>query len=90
MRKRDKLVTPVRITPMYMYRGNEVNYFDESNNHAKAALEAFRLLSSKKASGRPLKGFDMELCKFLVNKYNLSCSDCKIGECENHGLDQFR
>jgi hypothetical protein len=69
--------------------GNSYFHHD-ATNWQRAAIDGFRDLYYKKLTGQPVKGFDADLCRSLVAKYHLSCSDCKIEECENHGLDQFR
>ena len=60
------------------------------NNYLSAVIDGFELLSWRHGNVKMSRSFDMELCRMLVDKYSLSCSDCKIGECENYGLDQFR
>jgi len=57
------------------------------NNYQKAVMEAFQLLATYRYAHkhRPLV-FDQELCKTMVIKYHLSCSDCKL-DCEMHDLE---
>jgi hypothetical protein len=70
-------------------QSSEVIY-NGDNNYQNAVIEAFRLLSWENTDPKRPRKFDMNLCQYLVIKHGLSCSDCKIEECENHGLDEFR
>lgn len=65
-------------------------YHHSATNWQRAAIDGFRELYYKKLTGQPIKGFNIDFCRALVARHHLSCSDCKIEECENHGLDEFR
>lgn len=72
-----------------LYRKEIVSYISESNNYQKAVLEAFRLLSLREQLGYDISVFDQELCRTLVLKYELSCTDCKL-ECPQHSLEEMK
>ena len=67
-----------------------ITYTHGDTNYQKACIEAFRLLSSNVYTPMHLSTkFNQELCKTLVIKYGLSCSDCNL-ECELHDLEALK
>ena len=90
MTRKREVTNIKKVTPIHTYTDQDSYYHYDDNNYVQAVFDGFRQLWYKKASrDEPLK-FDMALCRSLVFKYQLSCSDCQIEECENHGIDQFR
>ena len=62
-------------------------YSHGDTNYQKACIEAFKLLSFRRYTHKHINmQFDQELCKTLVIKYGLSCSDCDL-PCEMHDLE---
>lgn len=90
MSERDKLVTPVRVTGNNNNNKEIVILLTANNNYQNATIEAFRLLSLKKQLGHTLAGLDLPMCQYLVQKYDLNCSDCQLKRCYlNPASDQI-
>lgn len=90
MTKKRKLVTPVRVTGIIYNNRKIVNTYSDVTNYQKAAIDAFRLLSSREYVDKHVNGkFDQELCKTLVMRHKLSCKGCLL-ECEMHEWEELK